>query len=112
MSATKKAYDFIKVAESDPSLLHVDHDEYKGNLRLRKPTLQARLEHGQLLGAWTNLLAGEDHARLVERYAAVMAFVEEAKGLSISDIVDTDLLDALFEEVQRWLASFRKEAKS
>lgn len=105
-----KAYDFLKVSENDPSLLHVDHDEYKGNLRLRKPTMQARLEHGQLVGAWSNLLAGEEHAQLVERYAAITAFVEDNKKFVVGDLTDMDLVDALFAEVQRWLASFRKEA--
>ena len=94
---------FIKRDEHNPSRVYVDHDEFKGELVLRKITYRQRLELNQLRSQYITDHSTMDDMEMAIRYAWVAFGFEENDKFIPAELCDDDLIEALYMETQRFL---------
>jgi len=98
--------DFLRVESSEEqTLIHVDHNEWQGSLRIKKPTYRLRMEIAKLKALYLCETSSVGETLDADAYAHAALFVEPAKGEAwrIETLEDAKLIFALYWEIQRFL---------
>lgn len=99
--------DFLRVEQQEKqTVIHVDHKEWQGSLRIKPPTFRLRLETAKIKAMYLCDTSSLGEALDADAYAHVALFFEAVKGEAFraDTVEDTQLIFSLYWEIQRFLA--------
>lgn len=95
-------FDFVQRDRENPALVVVDHSEFRGSLMLRPLSYRQRLEINKLRASYVSENSTIDDFHAAERYAWVALGFEKHEAFNPTELRADDLVEALFEETQRF----------
>lgn len=99
---------FLKRDENNPALLHCTHKEATGAFVMQKSTFGRELERERIKGVQAGPSPTPDGMILAEWYAALkVGFSQAPDTFDLDNLEDEKLIEALYQEVTAYWASFR-----
>lgn len=103
-----KRPDYMRIDPQQPDQLHVNHRELEAVLQITRPTLRRNMELERIKGMQMGAFPTPDGEALAEHYATIsVGFDKLPERFDLGDVVDEELLHALYKEVLARWATFR-----
>lgn len=101
-------FPFLQKDPNNPALLHCSHDEAKGTFLMQKSNFRREREKERIKGVEAGPSPTPDGIIMAEWYATIaLGFEKVPDGFDVDEVEDETLIEALYEEVRAYWASFR-----